>query len=190
MFKIPVAFLMLASILKAAQASPAPQQAVNLFVCDTENGKLYATSADQYPGKCSKAPEMPSDWHPLIVGKDNVAVIYLDINHVKWKDRVAEVALVIVPVDSSKAVFKDASSFPQFDVLTRKYLYCDSAQQNSFAIEMYRNFRKNAELVKRFESANRPLAPVGSANTADGAAFALVCSHEYEKLPAYKTVTK
>lgn len=185
MLKTSIVFLAFISVFSAARANPTPPQAaqtVNLFVCDTENGKQYAASMDQFPGKCTKAPEMPSDWHPLLIGKDNTSVIYLDIKHVKWNDRVAEVALVIIPFDSSKAVFKDASSIPQFDVLSRKYFYCDKAQQQSFVVELYRNFRKNPELIKRFENANRPLAPVGSSNTADGAAFALVCNHEYEKL--------
>ncbi len=166
MFKIFIASLAFISLISTASATPLPPQATkdtpatpetpatkttNLFVCDTDNGKQYATSIDQFPGKCSKAPDMPSDWHPLMIVKDNNAVIYIDIKHVKWKDRVAEVAFVIVPVDSSKAVFKDASSIPQFDVITRRYLYCDKAQQQSFAVEMYRNFRKNPELIKKWK---------------------------------------
>lgn len=193
MFKISLALLAFISISSTARANPTPPQTVrtvNLFVCDTETGKQYATSMEQFPGKCITAPDMPSEWHPLQIGKDNNAVIYLDIKHVKWNDRVAEVAFVIVPVDSSKAVFKDASSVSQFDVLTRRYLYCDKAQQQSFAVEMYRNFRKNPELIKRFENSNRPLAPVGSANTADGIAFALICNHEYEKLSTSQPTNK
>lgn len=182
MIKFSIAFLLFVALFSNVQASPMPPQNLNLFVCDTGSGKQYATSIEQSQAKCSKAPDMSSDWHPLLVTKDNNAVIYLDIKHVKWKDNVAEVAFVIMPVDSSKAIFKDASSISQFDVLTRKYLYCDKAQQQSFVVEMYRNFRKNPELIKRFENTNRPLAPVGSVNTADGAAFALICNREYEKL--------
>lgn len=187
MFRIAISSLLLLSILSPVQASPRPPQTVNLFICDTENGKQYASSMDEYPGKCSKAPDMPIDWHPLLLVKQNNNVIYLDINHVKWKGRVAEVAMFIVPVDSSQSVFKDGSSLAQFDVLTRKYFYCDSNQHQSFAIEIYRNIRSKPEFIKRFENANRPPSVVGSPTTGDGAAFALVCSRDYEKLPAYQS---
>lgn len=190
MSRIAYSLLLLSSIISSAQASPTPPQTLDLFICDTDNGKQYASSIDEYPGKCSKAPEMPKDWQPLLLVKQNNNVIYLDINHVKWNGRVAEVAMAIVPVDSSKSVFKDASSFSQFDVLARKHFYCDSNQQQTFAIEIYRNLRNRAELIKRFEGANRPPSVVGSPTTGDGAAFALVCSRDYEKLPAYQASAK
>ncbi|TXI96333.1 MAG: hypothetical protein E6Q34_01485 [Burkholderiaceae bacterium] len=190
MSKKTVAFLAFAALSSMGWATPTPPQTTNLFICDTENGKQYATSTEQHAGRCYKAPDMPSHWHPLFVPKDNKTVIYLDIDHVKWKERVAEIAFVILQVDSSKAVLKDASSVSEFDVLTRTYLHCDSSQQQAYGVELYRNFRTNPELIKRFESTNRPLTPIGSNQTAASMAFALVCSGEYQKLPAYKTTPK
>jgi len=152
-----------------------------LFVCNTAEGKRFSGDQNEYPGQCTKAPQMDAAWYPLVVTKDRTTAMYLDIKTVAWKDKIADISMVIVKPDSSQAVLKDAQSAQDFDMVTRYYYYCGEEKYRSYSVELYRNFRTKPESVKRFDNDKRAVMPI-PANSVNSTAYQLICSREYENL--------
>lgn len=159
---------------------------ISLFACEQGEDKVYGMSINDGPGKCTLLPAMKPNWLMIQIAKDFKLAFYVDLQSIKWNGTVAELWVGMLKADSSKAAFTGPNSMDQFDIKAHRFYYCETAQQRSDIVEIYKNLRTNPSLVTSVKNDLRPKTSVDLKTSVDGIIYQLVCSRKYESMLTLK----